>query len=70
MVIDKAKKIVLAVGTTMLPVSIAGALFAGSTNLLSPTHASAYTITLNNSNSPELTNGEGTNNIDEKGIIR
>jgi len=69
MVIDKAKKIVLAVGTTMLPVSIAGALFAGSTNLLSPTHASAYTITLNNSNSPELTNGEGTNDIDEKGII-
>ena len=69
MVIDKAKKIVLAVGTTMLPVSVAGALFAGSTNLLSPTHASAYTITLDNDNSPELTNGEGTNDIDEKGII-
>lgn len=41
--------------------------FATLANSVRPTRASAHTITLNNNNSPDLINGEGTNDLN--GVI-
>lgn len=59
MILNKGKKIV-AVCATALPLLVISTLFFAANNPLSRSKASTYTTTLNNNNSPVLSNGEGT----------
>ncbi len=59
MIRNKGKKIV-AVCATALPLLVISTLFFAANNPLSRSKASTYTTTLNNNNSPVLSNGEGT----------
>ena len=66
MLLEKGKKIFL-VGAAVLPLVVVGALFFAANNNIRPSKASAYTMSLNNNNSPTLNAGEGTM-LDEKGV--
>ena len=67
MIIEKGKTFVLMIGAVLLPGMALGAIFAPSKVVLIPSKADGPTITLNSSNQPILSNGEGTR-TDEKGI--
>ena len=66
MVLSKGKKL-FALIAAVLPLGVVGTLFFASNNSIRPSKASAYTASLTNANSPELTNGEGTR-VDEKNV--
>ena len=66
MILNKGKKLI-AIFAAVLPLGVAGTILFAANNSIRPSKASAYTATLNNANSPELTNGEGTM-TDEKNV--
>ena len=66
MILVKGKKLIAMIAAA-LPLGVVGTLFFAANNSIRPSKASAYTASLTNANSPELTNGEGTM-IDEKNV--
>lgn len=64
MLLQKGKSIALIIGSVLLPATVAGALFVGSTNSFQPLKADAYSVTLNNNIQPTLdSSGAGTLDI-------
>ncbi len=66
MILIKGKKLIAMIAA-VLPLGVVGTLFFAANNSIRPSKASAYTASLTNANSPELTNGEGTM-TDEKNV--
>ena len=66
MILEKGKKAFLIIGSVLLPVLAAGAIFVGSNNTIRPSSAASPT-TLNSSNRPTLSNGAGSM-IDDKEV--
>lgn len=67
MLLAKYKKVFIAIGISVLPLTIVEAVFLGANSNIRPSKASAYTMVLNANNAPTLSNGEGTM-VDEKNV--
>ncbi len=64
--IMKGKKVLLGIGTGVLPLVMTGAIFFGANNIR-PSKASAHSLILNHGNAPTLVNHAG-NKVDEHNV--
>ena len=68
MTFDKSKKAFLIIGTVLLPLTTAGALFFGSSDLLKPSKADGTSIVLDENLQPTLDGSGDGQLLDQKGV--
>lgn len=67
MITGKGKAVGLFIGTVLVPAAVAGSLYVAANNSFTMSKASPYSVKLDNSNSPEIINGNAER-LDNKNV--